>query len=90
MSFVFKNRVIRISSRKVDSKYRIPLKVLCSDILVVNIQHELIFGLLYTFIFKGSDLCEKSNIYFIWKNNTIVWKNVVPSASNCFSAAHLK
>lgn len=90
MSFVFKNRVIRICSRKLDSKYRIPYKVSCSDILVVNIQHESISGLIYTYIFKGSDLCGKSNIYFIWKNNTIFWTNAVPLASNCFSATHLK
>lgn len=90
MSFVFKNRVIRICSRKLDSKYRIPIKVSYSDILVVNIQHESISGLLYTYIFKGSDLCDKNNIYLIWENNTIVWTNVIPSASSCFSATHLK
>lgn len=81
MTEVVRNRTIRPSTRKVTSfNYRVDVsKVLRTDTLVVNIDHES-KPFNRTFRFSGREVADKNSISFIVLENPIriIWSGAQP------------
>lgn len=75
-----RNRVLRPSSRKVNSPYKVDTsKIGENDKLILNIFHESMPNFQISAEFEGKLLSNKNSIHFSYINDEIIWKGIKPS-----------
>ncbi|KUG25642.1 hypothetical protein ASZ90_004534 [hydrocarbon metagenome] len=79
MTTRIRNRVIRPSSRKESSAYRVKCEnVGLKDVLQINISHESLPQINYTYEIQGEELKGKNSIHFdATSDGEVTWKDGV-------------
>lgn len=74
MAIIERNRILRPSSRKPQSTYKIDTsKVGINDTLHVRISHKDNAEFKEVYIFEGKDLVDKNSIHFSYDEKCIKW-----------------
>ena len=80
MATAERSRVIRPSSRRPDSSYKVDIdNKVADDDLCVTVTHESDASFMKKYYFKAGQLHGKKSIHFDWSGGDVVWKGgIIP------------